>query len=78
MAKTLSFAAVHFTVAFSVGYVMTGSVLVGGAMALVEPAINTVAYFFHEKLWARLTPLSAGARQGFRHPPQAVTPPTPG
>ena len=53
MLKTLSFAAVHFTVAFTVGYLLTGSVVVGGAMALVEPAINTVAYYFHEKVWAR-------------------------
>jgi uncharacterized membrane protein len=51
--KTLSFAAVHFTVAFTVGYLLTGSVVVGGAMALVEPACNTVAYYFHEKVWAR-------------------------
>lgn len=54
MTKTMSFAAVHFTVAFSVGYLMTGSVLVGGAIALVEPAVNTVAYHFHEQLWNRL------------------------
>lgn len=54
MTKTLSFAAVHFTVAFSVGYLMSGSVLVGGAIALVEPAVNTVAYHFHERLWNRL------------------------
>jgi uncharacterized membrane protein len=53
MLKTLSFAAVHFTVAFTVGYLLTGSVVVGGAMALVEPAVNTLAYYFHEKLWAR-------------------------
>ncbi|MGD8937194.1 MAG: DUF2061 domain-containing protein, partial [Thiogranum sp.] len=44
MHKTMSFAVVHFTVAFTVGYLMTGSVLVGGAIALVEPAVNTVAY----------------------------------
>lgn len=54
MAKTISFAAVHFTVAFSVGYGMTGSLLVGGAIALVEPAINTVAYYFHEQVWKRI------------------------
>lgn len=53
MTKTISFAAVHFTVAFSVGYLMTGSVLVGGAIALVEPAINTVAYYLHEQFWNR-------------------------
>jgi uncharacterized membrane protein len=53
MLKTLSFAAVHFTVAFTIGYLLTGSVLVGGTMALIEPACNTVAYYFHEKAWAR-------------------------
>ena len=61
MRKTLSFAAVHFTVAFTIGYLLTGSVLVGGAMALIEPACNTVAYYFHEKAWARV-----GAKVGAR------------
>ncbi|GGZ64529.1 hypothetical protein GCM10008101_17760 [Lysobacter xinjiangensis] len=54
MRKTLSFAVVHFTVAFSLGYLLTGSAVVGGVMALVEPACNTVAFHFHEKLWRRL------------------------
>ena len=54
MLKTMSFAAVHFTVAFTTGYLLTGSVLVGGTMALVEPACNTVAYHFHERAWARV------------------------
>jgi len=54
MSKTVSFAAVHFTVAFAVGYVMTGSVLVGGAIALVEPFVNTIAYHFHEQVWNRI------------------------
>ena len=53
MTKTMSFAAVHFTVAFTVGYLISGSLLVGGAIALVEPAINTVAYHFHEQVWKR-------------------------
>jgi uncharacterized membrane protein len=53
VAKTLSFAAVHFVVAFSVGYALTGSLAVGGAIALVEPTLNSVAYFFHEKAWER-------------------------
>ncbi len=56
MKKTISFASVHMTVAFSVGYVMTGDVVVGGTMALVEPACNTVAYYFHEKVWSRRAP----------------------
>ena len=51
--KTATFAIVHFTVAFAVGYLMTGSVLVGGAIALVEPMVNTVAYHLHELAWKR-------------------------
>lgn len=54
MTKTISFAAVHFTVAFSVAYLLSGSVLVGGAIALLEPTVNTVAYHFHEKVWQRI------------------------
>lgn len=54
MRKTLSFAAVHFCVAFLVGYLMTGSLLVGSALALIEPACNTVAFYFHEKVWQRV------------------------
>jgi uncharacterized membrane protein len=54
MTKTLTFACVHFTVAFTVAWVISGNLLVGGAIALVEPAINTVAYFFHELAWRRV------------------------
>ncbi|MFC4260686.1 DUF2061 domain-containing protein [Marinobacter lacisalsi] len=50
--KTVTFAITHFTVAFTVAYLLTGDLLIGSLIALVEPAINTVAYFFHEKLWA--------------------------
>lgn len=54
MAKTMSFATIHFGVAFTVGYALTGSLAVGSAIALVEPACNTVAYFFHEKVWNKI------------------------
>jgi uncharacterized membrane protein len=53
--KTVTFAIVHMLVAFGVVYLMTGSAAIGGAVALIEPAINTVAYFFHEKIWERWT-----------------------
>jgi uncharacterized membrane protein len=51
MTKTISFAVMHFTIAFSVAYLITGSFIVGGLVAIVEPAINTVAYYFHEIFW---------------------------
>lgn len=55
MAKTLSFTSLHMAVAFAVGYTMTGSPWVGGALAVVEPACNAVVFHFHEKLWVRIT-----------------------
>lgn len=61
MTKTLSFAIVHFTVAFAVGYLLTGSVLVGSLLALVEPAVNTVAFHIHEKVWKRIEARRIGA-----------------
>ena len=54
MTKTISFAALHFTVAFLVGWAFTGSWLVGGTLAMVEPACNTVVFHFHEKMWKRI------------------------
>lgn len=53
MIKTASFAMLHFGVAFSIAYLLTGSVLVGGLMALIEPACNTVVFYFHERAWQR-------------------------
>ena len=53
MTKTFTFAVMHFIIAFGVVYVLTGSILLGGAVALIEPALNTVAFYFHEMIWNR-------------------------
>ena len=58
--KTITFAITHFTVAFTVAYLLTGDILIGSLIAMVEPAINTVAYFFHEKIWARKQQIARG------------------
>lgn len=51
--KTITFAVMHFTVAFLVTWGLTGDILIGSLVAMVEPAINTVAFYFHEKVWSR-------------------------
>lgn len=58
--KTLTFACVHFTVAFSVAYLLTGSVAISSALALVEPLVNTGAYYLHERVWSALGNRGAG------------------
>lgn len=55
MKKTGSYTVMHFTIAFSVAWLITGDFVVGGLVALVEPAVNSVAYVFHERVWARLS-----------------------
>ena len=60
MAKTITFAVMHFAIAFTVAYVLTGSLAVGGAVALVEPLVNTVGYHVHERLWRRAAPARMG------------------
>lgn len=52
--KTLTYLSIHLTIGFSVAYVMTGSVALAGGIAIIEPCINAVAFFFHEKAWKRL------------------------
>lgn len=50
--KTISFAVLHFGVAFGVTYLLTGDWRVSGAVALIEPCVNTVAFYFHEIFWS--------------------------
>lgn len=51
MIKTFTFAILHFSVAFSVTYLLTGSISISSGVALIEPLVNTVAFYFHEKAW---------------------------
>ncbi len=67
--KTITFAITHFTVAFTVAFWLTGDILIGSLIAMVEPAINTVAYFFHEKIWARHQQNSNVAATSLRQEP---------
>ena len=58
LAKTFTYLTIHLTIGFSVAYVLTGSVALAGGIAIIEPCINAVAFFFHEKAWKH-----AGARR---------------
>lgn len=62
--KTTSFAVLHFSVAFGVTYAITGSWQVSGAVALIEPMVNTVAFFFHELVWSRRPQAAHAAAAG--------------
>lgn len=61
MAKSASFGILHLGVAFGVSYALTGDLAIAGAITFVEPAVNTVVHFFHDRHWPRL---EAWWRQG--------------
>lgn len=54
MTKTITFTLMHFCIAFSVTYALTGSLATGGLVAAVEPLCNSIGFYFHEKIWQRL------------------------
>lgn len=61
LAKTCTYLAIHLTVGFSVAYAFTGSLSLAGGIALIEPCINAVAFFFHEQAWKRVDRREAAA-----------------
>ncbi len=54
MLKTITFTLMHFCIALSVTYALTGSITVGGLVAAVEPLCNSVGFYFHEKIWKHI------------------------
>ncbi|MBY6187694.1 DUF2061 domain-containing protein [Marinobacter hydrocarbonoclasticus] len=60
MLKTITFAVMHFSIAFALAYLITGSVVIGGLLAVLEPMVNTVGYVIHEKVWKRIERRRAG------------------
>lgn len=53
--KTLSYYIMHITVAMVVGYVVTGNIWMAITLSLVEPTVQAVAYFIHERVWEKKT-----------------------
>lgn len=53
LAKTLSYAAMHLTVAIGVAYAISGDWVIALSIGLIEPAVQTGFFFLHEKVWER-------------------------
>jgi uncharacterized membrane protein len=51
--KTSTYYVMHITVAMAVAYAVTGSWVAALTLSLLEPSVQAVAYFFHERAWAR-------------------------
>ena len=63
--KTLTYSVMHFTVAISVAFALTGSWQAALAIGMIEPVVQTIAYALHERAWARAgRPTGANAGAG--------------
>lgn len=51
--KTLTYSLMHFTVAISVAYALTGSWKAALAIGMIEPLVQTAAYTLHERAWEK-------------------------
>jgi uncharacterized membrane protein len=61
--KTGSYYVIHIAVAALVAYAVTGNLWASLTLSLLEPTVQAVAFFFHEKAWDRAARrASAGAR----------------
>ena len=49
--KTISYGITHFIVAFSVAYTFTGDIAIALGIGLIEPAIQTIIFAFHDYAW---------------------------
>jgi len=51
--KTGSYYAIHICVAALVAYAVTGNLWASLTLSLLDPPVQAVAFFFHEKAWER-------------------------
>ena len=51
--KTASYYVIHVCVAALVAYAVTGNLWASLTLSLLEPTVQAVAFFFHEKAWVR-------------------------
>lgn len=51
--KTGSYYLIHISVAAMVAYAVTGNFWASLTLSLLEPTVQAVAFFFHEKAWDR-------------------------
>lgn len=72
--KTGTYATMHLLVAMAVAYVLSGSWRLALGIGVIEPAVQTLFYSLHERLWGRVKTRPAPARPAARNAGSAVAP----
>lgn len=54
LAKTITWRITGSTSAIIIAYIITGSVAISGTIGIVHLVVNTLLYWLHERVWARI------------------------
>ncbi|MGB1540248.1 MAG: DUF2061 domain-containing protein [Rickettsiales bacterium] len=49
--KTMTYGIMHVCVATALAFLMTGSWAIALSLGLLEPAVQTVFFYMHERVW---------------------------
>lgn len=52
--KTITYGVMHFTVAVSVAFALTGDIRAALAIGIIEPLVQTVFFTVHDRIWTRI------------------------
>jgi uncharacterized membrane protein len=59
IAKTATYWVLHISVASSLAFALTGDINAALAIGLLEPSVQAVVFFFHERAWERVPEFKA-------------------
>ena len=68
MLKSGIFGLIHVVIAFTIGYLLTGSLAIAGLMTFLEPLANTIAFYFFDRYWQRRIDRRRADGSGFASP----------
>jgi uncharacterized membrane protein len=69
--KTGSYAVMHLLVAIAVAYALTGDWRAALAIGIIEPIVQTIAFYFHDRAWSRRSMVHGNVAHGSAAPPAA-------
>ncbi|WP_292051501.1 MULTISPECIES: DUF2061 domain-containing protein [unclassified Brevundimonas] len=52
--KTVTYGVMHFAVAVSVAFALTGNIRAALAIGIIEPLVQTVFFTIHDRIWTRI------------------------
>jgi uncharacterized membrane protein len=55
LVKTVSWRVTGSSATFLIAYLMTGNLAVAGVIGVIQMISNTILYYFHERIWNKIS-----------------------